>query len=284
MTSINSMHTNNSNMTNTANSLSQSFEGISSGKRINSAADDAAGLAIATRFSSQVSGVQQAQRNGLDAKSLIETEDGALEQISNGIQRLQELSVQQGNGILNDSDRAALNKEASQITEHINQVIEQSSFNGKSLFQSSDNNISGSNVSGSNSSDNGNFNFQLGDKAGDIVTLTANVTADPIQDGLEQLDFSNENSADNLTSLESIQQQVTERRSELGAVSNRIDSSIDQLSNEEIQTQSARSRVEDADIAKLVSQMTIDLVKQQAQLAVQSQANASAEDTLRLLS
>lgn len=282
MTSINSMNTNNSSMTNTRNSLSQSFEGISSGKRINSAADEAAGLAIATRFSSQVSGVQQAQRNGLDAKSLIETEDGALEQISNGIQRLQELSVQQGNGILNDSDRAALNKEASQITEQINQVIEQSSFNGKSLFQSSDNNISGNNSSGNNNS--GNFNFQLGDKAGDVVTLTANVTADPIQDGLEQLDFSNENSANNLTSLEGIQQQITERRSELGAVSNRIDSSIDQLSNEEIQTQSARSRVEDADIAKLVSQMTIDLVKQQDQLAVQSQANASAEDTLRLLS
>jgi flagellin len=266
MTSINTS----SSFIDNSSRLNQSFEQISSGKRINSAADDAAGLAIATRFSSQVSGVQQAQRNGLDAKSLIETEDGALEQISNGIQRLQELSIQQGNGILNDSDRAALNKEASQITDQINQVIEQSSFNGKSLFQSSDNSSS--------------LNFQLGDKAGDIVTLTANVTADPIQDGLDQLDFSNENSADNLTSLEGIQQQVTERRSELGAVSNRIDSSIDQLSNEEIQTQSARSRVEDADIAKLVSQMTIDLVKQQAQLAVQSQANASAEDTLRLLS
>lgn len=279
MTSINSMHTNNSSITNTSNSLSQSFERMSSGKRINSAADDAAGLAIATRFSSQVSGVQQAQRNGLDAKSLIETEDGALEQLSNGILRLQELSIQQGNGILNDSDRAALNKEATQITQHINQIIEQSSFNGKQLFQRSD-----SHIATSNSSDNGNFNFQLGDKAGDVITLTANVTADPIQEGLQQLDFSNDSSANNLTSLEDIQGYVTERRSELGAVSNRIDSSINQLSNEEVQTQSARSRVEDADIAKLVSQMTIDLIKQQAQLAVQSQANASAENTLRLLS
>jgi flagellin len=183
---------------------------------------------------------------------------------------LQELAVQQGNGILNDSDRSAINKEASQITDQINQVIEQSSFNGKSLFQGSENNSS--------------LNFQLGDKAGEVVALTANVTADPIKEGLDQLDFSNENSGDNLAALESIQQQVTERQSELGAVSNRIDSSIDQLSNEEIQTQSARSRVEDADIAELVSQMTVEVVKQQAQLAVQSQANASAEDTLRLLS
>jgi len=266
MTSINST----SNFVSSSNDLNRTLSQISSGKRINSAADDAAGLAIATRFSSQVSGTQQAQRNGLDAKSLIETEDGALGQISSGIQRLQELAVQQGNGILNDSDRAALNKEASQITEHINQVIEQSSFNGKDLFQSS----------GSASE----LNFQLGDKAGEVVALTANITADPIKEGLSQLDFSSSDPSDNLTALDSIQQVVTERRSELGAVSNRIDSSINQLANEEEQIQSARSRVEDADIAELVSQMVIERVKQQAQLAVQSQANASAEDTLRLLS
>jgi flagellin len=266
MTSINASQ----NYVTSNSDLNKSFSQISSGKRINSAADDAAGLSITTRFSSQVSGTQQAQRNGLDAKSLIETEDGALAQISSGIQRLQELSVQQGNGILNDSDRAALNKEASQITEQINQVIEQSSFNNKSLFQAADNNR--------------DLNFQLGDKSGYVVALTANVTADPIKEGLDQLDFSSEDPSNNLAALDSIQQQVTERRSELGAVSNRIDSSIEQLSSEEIQTESARSRIEDTDIAELVSQLVIDRVKQQAQLAAQSQANASAEDTLRLLS
>ena len=149
-------------------------------------------------------------------------------------------------------------------------MIEQSSFNEKSLFQDSNN--------------ANDLNFQLGDKAGEVISLAANTTADPIQQGLKQLDFSSPDAEDNLTALDSIQQQVTERRSELGAVSNRIDSSIDQLSNEEEQIQSARSRVEDADIAELVSQMVVERVKQQAQLAVQSQANASAEDTLRLLS
>jgi flagellin len=266
MTSINTS----SNFVSGNNELNKTFSQVSSGKRINSAADDAAGLSIATRFSSQISGSQQAQRNGLDAKSLIETEDGALAQISNGVQRLQELSVQQGNGILNDSDRAALSKEASQISDQIKQVIEQSSFNGKDLFQDSN---------GAN-----DVNFQLGDKAGDVVSLAANTTATPIQQGLDQLDFSSSDSASNLAALDSIQQQVTERRSELGAVSNRIDSTVDQLANKEEQTQSARSRVEDADIAELVSQMVVERVKQQAQLAVQSQANASAEDTLRLLS
>lgn len=263
MTSINSSN----NFVDSSAGLNKTFNQISSGKRINSAADDAAGLSIATRFSSQVSGTQQAQRNGLDAKSLIETEDGALKQISNGIQRLQELAIQQGNGILNESDRAALSKEAAQISEQINQVIEQSSFNDKDLFQNS-----------------ANTNFQLGDKAGEVISLAANTTADPIQQGLSELDFSSSSPDSNLATLESIQQQVTDRRSELGAVSNRIDSSIDQLTNEEEQSQSARSRVEDTDIAELVSQMVVERVKQQAQLAVQSQANASAEDTLRLLS
>ena len=240
MTSINTS----SQFVNSSSELNKTFNQASSGKRINNAADDAAGLAIATRFSSQVSGAQQAQRNGLDAKSLIETEDGALEQISNGIQRLQELAIQQGNGILNDSDRAALSKEASQISDQINQVIEQSSFNGKDLFQKN--------------GDTKDLNFQLGDKAGDVVSVAANTTATPIQQGLDQLNFSSSNSGNNLNTLESIQQQVTERRSELGAVSNRI--------------------------AELVSQMVIERVKQQTQLAIQSQANASAEDTLRLLS
>ena len=266
MTSINSSQ----NFVTSSSDLNKTFSQVSSGKRINSAADDAAGLAIATRFSSQISGTQQAQRNGLDAKSLIETEDGALEQISNGVQRLQELAIQQGNGILNDSDRAALNKEASQINDQIKQVIEQSSFNGKDLFQQNN--------------DAQDLNFQLGDKAGDVVNLAANTTATPIQQGLDQLDFSSADATNNLAALDSIQQQVTERRSELGAVSNRIDSTVDQLANKEEQTQAARSRVEDADIAELVSQMVIERVKQQAQLAVQSQANASAEDTLRLLS
>ena len=250
--------------------LNKTFTQISSGKRINSAADDAAGPSIATRFSSQISGAQHAQRNGLEAKSLIETEDGALTQISHAIQRLQTLAIQQGKGTLNVADQDALSKEAAQISEQINQVMKQSSFNGKQLFQ--------------DSQDSSSTNFQLGDKASEVISLTANTTADPIQQGLNELDFSSSSSDNNLTTLASIQQQVTDRRSELGAVNNRIDSNIDKLENGEEQNQSAGGRIEDADIAELISQMVVERVKQQAQLAVQSQANVSAEDTLRLLS
>ena len=230
MTSISNVSSNA--YVNTTNKLSQTYGQISSGKRIDSAANNPAGLVVSTNFTNQISATQQAQRNGLDAKSLIETEDGALAQISQGIERLQELSLQQGNGILNDTDRAALASEANQISQQINQVIEQSAFNGKNLFQPESNAQ--------------NINFQLGDKAGDLVSLPANVTANPITDGLKQLDIASSNSASNsLTTLDAIQQVVTDRRSELGAVSNRIDSSIEQLSEEEIQTQSSLSRVGD---------------------------------------
>ena len=250
--------------------LNDTFNKTASGKRINSAADDAAGIAIASRFDAQISGLQQAQRNGLDAKSLIETEDGALASITTGIQRLQELSIQQGNGILNESDRTALNKEASQITQQLQQTIEQSSFNGKDLFQQQD-----------SAQD---FSFQLGESAGDIVSLPANTTANPILEGLAQLDFSSVDASNNLSALSDIQQVVTERRTELGAVSNRIDQSSEQLANEEENSQAAVSRVQDADFAKLVSEMVVEKIKQQSQFAVQAQANASAENTLRLLS
>lgn len=270
MTSITS-----NNFVSSSNALNKTFEQAASGKRINSAADDAAGSAISTRFNTQISGVQQAQRNGLDAQSLIQTEDGALSEITNGIQRLQEISVQQGNGILNDSDRAALNKEAEQVTAQINQVIEQSSFNGKDLFQPS------------NSTNASNTNFQLGDDAGEIISLPANTTAEPIQEGLANLNFTSGSSEDisaNLETLSDIQQVVTERRTELGAVSNRVDSSIEQLANQEENAQAANSRIQDTDFAKLVSDMVVEKVKQEAQFAVQAQGNANAENTLRLLS
>ncbi len=266
MTSINTHN----NIIDHSQTLNKTSSQISSGKRINSAADDAAGLAITSRFSSQISAIQQAQRNGLEAKSLIETEQGALAGIAMGMQRLQELAIQQGNGILNDADRDILKLEAGQITQQINQIIEQSAFNDKPLFQQS--------------SSSRELNFQLGDKATEVISLAPNTTAEPIQQGLKQLDFSTQTAEVNLTELESLQQVVSVRRSELGAINNNIDTSIERLSNEEENSQGARSRIEDADIAKLVSQMVIERIKQQAQLALQSQANASTEDTLRLLS
>lgn len=268
MTSI--LPTSTSSLVTSDNRSSSNLQQIASGKRINSAADDAAGLAIATRFSSDINATQQALRNGLDAQSYIQTEDGALNGISDNIQRLQELALQQGNGILNDSDRQALAREAEQVSAQIQDTLQQSQFNGRPLFQ--------------RQQESSELSFQLGDQAGDAISLNANNDAETIEQQLAELDFSSSDSSNNLTNLSDLQQTINDRRSELGAVSNRIDSSLENLRQQNESAQAARSRIEDADLADAASQRVREQILQQAQISSQSQANASASDVLRLLS
>jgi len=254
--------------TGSSTAVNKSMQQISTGKRINSAADDAAGLAVATRFSSQISGNQQAQRNVINAQSLIQTEDGALQGVTSGLQRLQELAIQQGNGILNDSDRETLNKEADQIKTQIQQITEQSQFNGKPLFQEQQNAAP--------------FQFQTGENTTDITELSANTLAEELNSTLSELDFAS--GEDLLNGITALQNTVDERRTELGAISNRLDSVSETLAKKEENTQAARSRIEDADLAKSVSEMIKGQIQQQAQISAQLQANASAENVLQLLS
>ena len=259
-----------SSLINRNNSVQPSQQQIASGRRINSAADDAAGLAIATRLSSQINGNQQAQQNAVNAQSFIQTESGALEGINAGIQRLQELAVQQGNGILNDSDRRALASEAQQITEQIRQTTEHSQFNGQNVFQAE--------------SDATAFEFQVGEDAGDNLSLSPNTLADALNQTLSGLNFANGESSGLLNDLARLQGQITERQTELGAVNNRLDSTLSNLTQSNENSQAARSRIEDADLATSVSELIKGQIQQQAQIATQLQANASAENVLRLLS
>lgn len=269
-----------SSLINSNNTAPQSQQQIASGRRINSAADDAAGLAIATRLSSQINGNQQAQQNAINAQSLIQTEDGALQGISAGLERLQEIAVQQGNGILNDSDRQALTSEAQQITDQIRQTTEQSQFNGRAVFQSD--NLQSSSLQ--NTRETADFEFQVGEDAGDSLSLSANTLADGLNQALSEIDFSSADSADALDTLSGLQQQISERQTELGAVSNRLDASINNLTQSNENSQAARSRIEDADLATSVSELIRGQIQQQAQIATQLQANAGAENVLRLLS
>lgn len=269
-----------SSLINSNNTAPQSQQQIASGRRINSAADDAAGLAIATRLSSQINGNQQAQQNAINAQSLIQTEDGALQGISAGLERLQEIAVQQGNGILSDSDRQALTSEAQQITDQIRQTTEQSQFNGRAVFQSD--NLQNSSLQ--NTRETAGFEFQVGEDAGDSLSLSANTLADGLNQALSEIDFSSADSADTLDTLSGLQQQISGRQTELGAVSNRLDASINNLTQSNENSQAARSRIEDADLATSVSELIRGQIQQQAQIATQLQANAGAENVLRLLS
>ena len=247
----------------------QAARNISSGSRINSAADDAAGLAIATRFSSQVTGFDQAMRNSADGISMAQTASGGLESISENLLRIRELALQASNGALNDSDRKAINAEATQLRDEITRVIETTSFNGVPLLSRDE-----------------PIGFQVGAGAGEQVTVsTADLLAKLQESGLADLDLSSQAGAQAaLTAADDFQQETLTVASEFGASINRFDSIIKQLDTSKINAEESRSRIADADIAREASEMVKNKIKLQASIAVQGHANQQAEQVLRLLS
>ncbi len=247
----------------------QAARNISSGKRINSAADAAAGLAIATRFSSQVSGFDQAIRNSADGVSMAQTAGGALDSINDNLQRIRDLSLQASNGSLNDSDRQALNAEATQLRDEITRVVKTSSFNGTPLLSRDE-----------------PINFQVGAGAGEQVNVsTADLLAKLEESGLKNLNISTQAGAQTaITSTDDFQKETLAAASDFGASINRFDAITRQLETSKINAEDARSRIADADIAREASEMVKNKIKLQASIAVQGQANQQAEQVLRLLS
>ena len=239
---------------------------ISTGQRINSAADDAAGLVISTGQDSQIRGLSTAIRNANDGISLTQVASGALSQVTDNLQRIRELSLQAANGILNDSDRQALQSEIDQLTESSRGILEDTNFNGVALFD--------------NESE---LNFQVGPDAGDQIQVQGSNLLQQVQ-GFEGLDVTQpDGAAQAIESIDNSLAAISERQSELGAVANRFESSIRQTQDTLVNTQAARSRITDSDLAQSISALSNEQVRNQAQIAVQAQANANAGDVLRLL-
>lgn len=233
---------------------------ISSGHRINSAKDDAAGLAISTRFESQGRAQQAALRNSLDGVSRVQVESGALATVTEDLQRIRELKVQQGSGILNDQDKAALQSEIDSRSDNISQIFSNTEFNQKGVFQE------------------GNLSFQTGVNAGDAIELTTDNLAQSFQEiGLET------GTAFNLDQIDDALLVVSNRQSDLGAVENRLIANSEFLALKNENNQAANSRVKDADIAKAVSESVKSDILSQVAIAVQSQANVSSKNALNLL-
>lgn len=248
---------------------------LASGKSINSAADNAAGLGIADSLRSQVMSDNQGMRNAYDGVSMVQTADGALSQLNDNSQRIQELAVQAGNGILNANDRAAMQKEVDQLTQDNASIIGSTQFNGQPLFNGGSNN-----------------SFQLGAAAGanaQISVNTADLTsgssklnsynANPNATGT--IDLSNPTAA--LSQIQSDMKQLSNYRSDLGASSNRFATAIDDLNNRSINSEAARSRIEDTDYAAASSQLVQQQILSQSAMAVQGQANISQQSALSLL-
>jgi len=249
--------------------LSTAMERLSTGKRINSAKDDAAGLAISTSMSSQIRGMSQGIRNANDGISLAQTADGALDEVANMLQRVRELAIQSASGTYQDTDRDAMQQEVTALTDQIGDILTTTTFNGNALFSTT----SGSDVT---------FDIQTGSNSGEKVTLTS-VAIDGTHLGTA-LDVSDSTAASaTLDHVDAALKSVNANRASLGAGQNRLESAINNLTSNVTNLSDARSRIEDADYSVETTSLAKSQILSQASTAMIAQANQAQQDVLSLL-
>jgi flagellin len=250
--------------------LGTAMERLSTGSRINSAKDDAAGLAIADSLTSQIRGMRQAIRNANDGISLAQTGEGALNEVTNMLQRIRELAVQSSTGTLQTSDRTNLQAEVTALSTQINEIVDNTTFNGVNLF----------------SVDATTVEVQVGDEAANNVTLTmtgtgfnAAITA-ATATGLISTQASANAAIDLVdTALGS----VSTARANLGAGQSRLQSAINNLTNVSTNLADARSRIMDTDYSAETTELAKAQILGQASTAMLAQANQSQQNVLSLL-
>jgi flagellin len=251
--------------------LGTSMQRLSTGSRINSAADDAAGLAIATSMTSQIRGMQQGIRNANDGISLAQTAEGALNEVTNMLQRVRELAVQSASGTYQDAtDRAYMQVEVDELTAQIDQVITNSEFNGVVLFDAS----------------TATVNVQAGANDVDVVALTmADLTGLAASGGAAgSYDVSTEAAANGLlTTLDTELDSINSARATLGAGQNRLQSAVNNLTNVSTNLSDARSRIQDTDYSAETTALAKAQILGQASTAMLAQANQSQQNVLSLL-
>ena len=260
------------NLSTTSASMATTVQRLSSGLRINSARDDAAGLAISQRMTAQIRGMEQAIRNANDGISLAQTAEGALGEIANNLQRIRELAVQAANGTYEAEDKAALQKEVQQLKDEILRVVDSTKFNGRQLLNA-DTTISIQ--VGASATDQDKIDISLKD----IKTALSGITDAAFTVG-------NMNAGDAATQLDDLDaalQEVNEARADLGAIQNRFASAIANLQVSSENLQASRSRIQDADYAKETAELTRTQILQQAGTAMLAQAKAIPQSVLSLL-
>lgn len=254
-------------------SLATSMQRLSSGLRVNSAKDDAAGLAIAERMNSQVRGMNVAVRNANDGISLAQTAEGALGQVGNSLQRMRELAVQARNATNNDSDKASLQKEFSSLQSEIDRVIGGTTFNGSSILTSTATQTFqiGANVTADDIIDVAGTDMSSGTSVSAAISsaITLSTTSAAIGSAIEAIDKAiNE---------------VNAKRADFGAIQNRFDSVISNLQVSVENQTAARSRIMDTDFAAETANLSRSQILQQAGNAMIAQANQMPQQVLSLL-
>ena len=255
-----------SNASSSANAaLQTSIERLSTGKRINSAKDDAAGLAIASSLTSQIKGQNQAIRNSNDGIALSQTADGALGEVTNILQRVRELSVQSASGTYSDSDRTNLQAEVTQLTGQLTDIQSKTNFNGVSLVGTAAATV----------------NIQTGSKASDTVAL--NVGGLDLTSAIAS-DISTSGGATTaLSVLDTALKAVGTARASLGAGQSRLASVVNNLTTNVANLTDARSRIEDVDFSTETTNLAKAQILSQASTALLAQANQSQQGVLKLL-
>ena len=254
--------------------LNKSFERLSSGFRINSASDDAAGLQISDRLTSQLQGLNQAVRNSNDAISITQTAEGALAETTNSLQRIRQLAVQSQNGINSSADRVALQKEVAALKTEISRIATDTKFNNLNILDAS---YSAAFLVGANSGQTISVNLS----ASKIVGGTGFSATGLGIGALSVATFGDASAA--LATIDTAISAVGNVRADLGALQNRFQSTIRNLTNIAENLAGARSQIRDTDFAAETADLTRNQIIQQASISVLSQANQRPQAALSLL-
>jgi flagellin len=242
-----------------ANRVAKSMQRLSSGMRINSAADDAAGLAISQKLTAQIKGVDQAGRNVQDGISLVQTAEGSLSEVHSMLQRVRELAVQYQNGTLSTSDKTAINSEVSQLTAEIERIGTTAQFNNIDLLNSAQ-----------------TISFQVGANDGEVIS----VGTVSLGSAVGTIDLT---SSTVLADVDKAIDAVSAQRATFGAVQNRLEHSYNNLQTYEQNLSASNSRIVDVDMASEMVNFTKNQILQQAGTSMLAQANQAPQAVLRLL-
>lgn len=243
------------------------FEKLASGKKVNNALDDASAQQVIDRLTSEVEGNRQSLNNVYDGISVAQVAEGGLGSINDDVNRIRELTLQSGNGVLSSGDRRAIQSEITQLQENISQTIEQTNFAGKPLL-----------------SENGSLDFQSGANANQSISINTQDIASQLG-GVLSIDITAGTSVNEaLEAADAAIETIGSARGDLGATQNRFESAARTLTQANVNTAEARSRIQDLDFAQAVSQQASNDVLGQAALTVQAQANQQEGQVLSLLS
>lgn len=260
------------NLKEVSNAGNAELEKLSSGKRITKASDDAAGLAIATNLEAQTKGLRQATRNANDGISLVQTAEGGLSETSNILVRLRELTIQAASDTVGETERGFLNKEFSQLTKEVDRISESTTFNGSQLL---------------NGKGKGTMDFQVGAFAGEqnkIQFDSSETDASASSIGISGMSIADKGDAlDAIEGIDAAIEKVSGQRADLGSIQSRLGSTVKNLETQTINQDSARSVIQDVDVAEASASLASNNVVKNAAVSTLAQANSIPMSAMRLI-